>query len=97
MRPHSPFTVQAFCDDDRFADNLSFHSMRQTLRLAAELAGGVPCAWVGIRKGGKLVAELATNWRGELSEANMHADYGRYVVVTPLNVHGPIFANIFAK
>lgn len=111
MAKQEPFSVQAFVANftgtsERFADNLSYRPLRETLRLAAELCGGIPGAWVGIRYKGQLIAEVETDHRGELREASVHANYKRHyfgrgcyppAVVTPLNVHGPIFAGVFAS
>jgi hypothetical protein len=107
MATQEAFTVQAFVTNftgtaERFADNVSYRPLRETLRLAYELCGGIPGAWVGIRYKGKLVADLETNHRGELSEANIHATTivrgVPYPItkVTPLNPRCSIFTGVFA-
>lgn len=99
-----PFVVTVFAGEgpEKVIENLSYHGLAKTLRLAWELAGGIPSAWVGIRRKGKLHADLETDWRGELSEANVYAEFDPpgsacpVVKVTPLNPRGPIFAGVFA-
>lgn len=99
-----PFVVTVFAGEgpEKVCENLSYHGMRKTLRLAWELAGGLPSAWVGIRRRGVLMADLETDWRGELKEANVYAERRPggcaypVVKVTGLNPRGPIFAGVFA-
>lgn len=93
----SPFQVQAFVtsftgEQEQFAHASSYHNLRRTLRLAHDLAGGIPGAYVSIRYKGRRIAELETNHRGELTEADVLAEGPRAILVTPLNVHGPIFS-----
>lgn len=57
----------------------------------------------GVCGRGKLVADLETDWRGELKEANVYAEQWAegaaypVVKVTGLNPRGPIFAGVFAE
>jgi hypothetical protein len=100
QRARRPFRVQVFVDGAQLTDALRFGSLRSALRCAWELAGGIPQTWTGIRRGVVLVADLETNFRGELAEANVYAyadDQERPTLVTPLNPAGPIFAGVFAQ
>jgi hypothetical protein len=102
MAQQEPFVVQAFAGEDKFAHQISHHPLRRTLRLAWELVGGVPSAYVGIRYKGRLIAALETDWRGELAEVDIYAEQ-RYpgvsypvTLVTPINPRSDIFRGVFA-
>lgn len=98
------FSIRLFIDDRQIATDEACTNLRAALRTAWEIIGGIPSAWAGIRYHGDHIAELETDWRGELSEAKVHALYRRcrarpypVAVVTELNPRGPIFAGVFAR
>jgi hypothetical protein len=97
MPQAAPFIVTLVIDDIVVTTHDSFHNLRRTLRLAGELAAKIPSAYVEVRYKGKRIADVETNWRGELCEANMYAETQPcqlgypWLRVTPLNVHSDIF------
>lgn len=100
MPQRTPFIVSLVVDDDVIETHHSFHNLRRTLRLAYKLIDRVPSAYVGVRYKGERIAELETNWRGELAEANVYAERRidglpyPWLRVTSLNCHGPLFHHI---
>jgi hypothetical protein len=95
-----PFAVSLVVDDTVVYSANSYQNLKRTLQLAAEMMDGIPSAWMGIRYRGDLQAELQTDFRGELHEALVHANYKPLAgvrcfplsIVTELNVCGPLFA-----
>lgn len=77
------YAVNLIVDDDVISQNTSTHNMHKTLVEAAKLVKGVPQAECTIRKAGKLIAWLHTNWRGELDECEVWSPVS--CLITPIN------------
>lgn len=96
-----PFLVSLIVDEELVSQQWSYHPLARTLRLSWELLGGIPSAYVVVRRAGSIVAILDTNWKGELAEVNIHGPavrYGSYPSsrITPMNPAGPLFRGVFA-
>lgn len=67
------YVITAFADDTMLWKCMTAKPLAWVLVRAAAKVGGTPQAWVGIRCGGRLVAEIQTNWRGEIEEVSVHS------------------------
>jgi hypothetical protein len=65
------FTLQAFHEDTKIVEGTCKGSLKRALRQAYAVADGVPCCWVGVRYRGQRIAEVQTNWRGEVTEVSV--------------------------
>ncbi len=83
------YVVTLVADDPVVSTSYSQHTMRKTLRLASDLLRGVPQAEVCVRRGGKMVAWLHTDFRGQLDDAELYSPVSS--LVTPLNPNGRLF------
>ena len=96
--PHAPsYVVTLVIDDEVVSTHYSYQPMSKTLRLAWQLLAGIPQAECCIRRDGKMVGYLHTNFRGELDEAEIWVHQGGTIKTTALNPWGPVFAGVYAE
>jgi hypothetical protein len=84
------YRIAVYSDETLVVELYSQHPLAKTLRAAAAMVRGGASLWAGVRRwhavGGYTngeVAELETNWRGELSEVSVHSPVSS--LVTPIN------------
>jgi hypothetical protein len=89
------FVLHLIIDDQVVATQFCFVNLRTAIRQGWEVLGGIPQAELSIRRHGKMVAFLHTNFRGELEEAQIYANGRRGIIVIDINPQGPIFQGVF--
>jgi hypothetical protein len=77
------FVATAVIDDVVLAEYFSVLPLARIIAWLAKEYHGVPQLWCGVRRGGVLIAELHTNFRGEWDEGAIHSPISS--LVTAIN------------